>query len=198
MGGVNNPLIEPILAILRTTPEGISEHALISRLESEAGICFTDRRQDNLALFQTHFMVMNALYQLRDRLAAEYGYLAISPLSIKIEPLRQAETAGLPASESDANLRHYYLEWQNLEGTTGDDVDELLGSFWQRFYAFDRQPEALDCLGLAADAAWPEIQQTYRRLAARHHPDKGGDEAHFIEIRGAFELLRRCRSPQVK
>ena len=124
----------------------------------------------------------------------EQIYLVISPLMIKLEPHVPMEQAGLPSPDCDAALRSYYLKWQHLEETTGDDVKALLSGFWQRFYTFDQQPEALDYLGLDADASWPEIQQTYRRLAASHHPDKGGDKMLFIKIREAYELLKKHRT----
>ena len=45
---------------------------------------------------------------------------------------------------------------------------------------------------MEAGASAAEIKQRYRELAALHHPDKGGDEATFIEIRQAYEQLIRA------
>eukprot|EP00747_Dinoflagellata_sp_TGD_P185073 gnl/TRDRNA2_/TRDRNA2_41360_c0_seq1.p1 gnl/TRDRNA2_/TRDRNA2_41360_c0~~gnl/TRDRNA2_/TRDRNA2_41360_c0_seq1.p1 ORF type:complete len:389 (+),score=85.64 gnl/TRDRNA2_/TRDRNA2_41360_c0_seq1:43-1209(+) len=39
----------------------------------------------------------------------------------------------------------------------------------------------------SADAA--EIRKAYRRLAAQHHPDKGGDPEKFKEVSRAYEVL---------
>jgi DnaJ-class molecular chaperone len=44
-------------------------------------------------------------------------------------------------------------------------------------------------LGINPNATADEIKQAYRRLASRHHPDKGGDTAQFQEIQKAYEVL---------
>lgn len=44
-------------------------------------------------------------------------------------------------------------------------------------------------LGLPATARPKEVVSAFRRLAKRHHPDKGGDEVAFRRVREAFEAL---------
>ena len=44
-------------------------------------------------------------------------------------------------------------------------------------------------LGVDRNASEAEIKKAFRRLAAKHHPDKGGDEARFKEINEAYEVL---------
>lgn len=44
-------------------------------------------------------------------------------------------------------------------------------------------------LGVPKNAAPDEIKQAYRRLAAQHHPDRGGDTAKFQEIQSAYAVL---------
>ena len=34
-----------------------------------------------------------------------------------------------------------------------------------------------------------EIKKAYRKLAVKHHPDKGGDEHKYKEINAAYEIL---------
>src|SRR5262249_10614033 len=47
---------------------------------------------------------------------------------------------------------------------------------------------ALALLGLALEATEEEIKRAFREAALRTHPDRGGDEAAFIEARRAYEV----------
>lgn len=49
--------------------------------------------------------------------------------------------------------------------------------------------DAYTTLGVARDATAEDIKRAYRKLAAQHHPDKGGDTAKFQEIQSAYETL---------
>ena len=47
-------------------------------------------------------------------------------------------------------------------------------------------------LGVTKDASTADIKKAYRKLAHKHHPDKGGtkeDETKFKEVQGAYEVL---------
>jgi curved DNA-binding protein len=44
-------------------------------------------------------------------------------------------------------------------------------------------------LGVQRTASQDEIKQAYRRLAAKHHPDRGGDTAQFQKIQQAYDTL---------
>lgn len=44
-------------------------------------------------------------------------------------------------------------------------------------------------LGVPKDADDQAIKQAYRKLAAEHHPDKGGDKEQFLKVQAAYELL---------
>jgi curved DNA-binding protein len=44
-------------------------------------------------------------------------------------------------------------------------------------------------LGVQKTATQSEIKQAYRRLASKHHPDKGGDTATFQRIEEAYRIL---------
>lgn len=188
----NNPLIPSILSLLQAAPDGLSEHELIKQLQQTGALPGRGQGGD-LALFQKHFLVMNALYQLRDRLFEEGIGLHINPLAIRLASRTDGGLVDPSMPSQDEPLRRYYLDWDNLEGTSEADVAALLQGFWKRFYAFDHQAEALQQLGLAPGEvpSWTAIQRNYRQLIGQHHPDKGGEPARFIQIREAYELLQQ-------
>jgi len=46
-----------------------------------------------------------------------------------------------------------------------------------------------ETLGVSKDATPQDIKKAYRKLAMKHHPDKGGDQEQFKRITGAYEVL---------
>jgi len=44
-------------------------------------------------------------------------------------------------------------------------------------------------LGLGKGASEDEIKKAYRKLAIKHHPDKGGDPEQFKKVQGAYDIL---------
>lgn len=46
-----------------------------------------------------------------------------------------------------------------------------------------------EVLGVGKSASKEEIKKAFRKLAHKHHPDKGGDEAKFKEINEAYSVL---------
>ena len=48
---------------------------------------------------------------------------------------------------------------------------------------------AYETLGVPKGASDEEIKRAYRKLAAKHHPDRGGNTAKFQEIQSAYETL---------
>lgn len=46
-----------------------------------------------------------------------------------------------------------------------------------------------ETLGVATSASSDEIKKAYRKMASKHHPDKGGDTATFQKIEEAYRVL---------
>lgn len=49
-------------------------------------------------------------------------------------------------------------------------------------------------LGVSPSATPDDVDEAYRKLARKHHPDRGGDEATMKEINNAYDAYRKgCR-----
>jgi len=53
-----------------------------------------------------------------------------------------------------------------------------------------------EVLGIQKDLSDADIKQSYRRLAMKHHPDKGGDPEEFKKIAEAYEILSNAERRQ--
>lgn len=57
-------------------------------------------------------------------------------------------------------------------------------------------PSDREILGVGPHASKDEIKKAYRKLAVKHHPDKGGDPEKFQEINNAYDNLTNDRPQQ--
>lgn len=194
MGDDKDSFKTSILSILEKFPFGISEYHLMQELKGKSSRIPDPFGQDNLTLFRSHFLLFNALYELQTELAAnEEKLLQINPLKIQLTPFTIKSSKKALTDKREANLRSYYLDFGNLENTTAEDVEEMLGKFWEIFYLKDKRLHALKVLGLEREATFDEIKKRYRKLAKELHPDKGGDKKKLQEINEAMEVLRKYR-----
>ena len=51
-------------------------------------------------------------------------------------------------------------------------------------------------LGLDKSASQDEIKKAYRKMAAKHHPDRGGDEEEFKRVQEAYDTLSNAELKQ--
>lgn len=175
---------------------GISEYSLITRLQQPPFELLDEQAlRDNLLLFQCHFVLFNLLYTLQVQWAREgKGWLDILATNIVLLPdddLAKRLTVPDP-------LRLYYLDWNNLDATRREDVDDLIACFWAKMGRPSASPasgsellEARAILEIAEEAAIDRslVKKQYRRLQHLHHPDKGGDNQHSRKLVWAYELL---------
>ena len=179
-----------IVDILQRNPDGISEHELITELSTNNNAELNSNvYASELSLFQNHFMLFHCLYSLRDRLLAEKLFdIEIHCLNIRLISISHSHS-DIPTRHDP--LREYYLDITQLTSTTADDVNELLNNFWQRYIAHDNQTWALQVLELSETASFDQIKIQYRRLAMRHHPDRGGDKVKLQIINEAMARLKQ-------
>ncbi|WP_019571123.1 DNA-J related domain-containing protein [Thioalkalivibrio sp. ALMg3] len=186
---VSPALLERVLECLRVRPDGLTEHALITQLRDAGVEPFAGARlQEPLSLFQTHFLLFHCLYRLRDRLAEQGEWLRIHCLDIGIEPVSGVPRAGGFPVPHDP-LRAYYLDPTRLDTMDAAAVEALLGEFWSRLGRDEQREQALAVLELADPVDADTIRHQYRRMAQRHHPDRGGDTATLQRINAARWVL---------
>lgn len=199
---LDNPLSKPIEQILIAS-SGVSwtEHELIRRLVDQNYLA-ADFGQGSLSLFQTHFMVMNALYRLRRNLEdAQQGSLAISAVAIVYTPTElnaghhnnshNSQHRNIQLRDGRCQLEAYYLSWENLASASTASVDELLNSFWRRYTIQDDRLHALQLMELQEPVTLTEIKHRYRQKAMAWHPDRGGCDAQLAKLNEAMEVLKR-------
>jgi len=178
-----------LLGILLQHPDGIGEYDLIQVLrdKNQFDIDPDDLlSSDSLIMFRIHFIVFHALYRLRDRVRKERSHdMDLSPIKIQVLNYLESESA---LAEYDS-IYEYYMDTGNLEKTDSKDVDEMLDRFWLRLDNSERRSEALQELELEDPVTNDEIQKQYRRLAMKHHPDRGGEREKLQRINAAVSVL---------
>ncbi|EGU52853.1 molecular chaperone [Vibrio orientalis CIP 102891 = ATCC 33934] len=190
---MENPLLWPILEVLRKNPSGWKVHTLASHLTEIEIMPLLDALPEK-DLFKRNFLIMNALYQLQETLYPD-NWLQVKAMDIEL--MSRQQVFGHEVDHSDP-LRDYYLDWLNYEAEEGE-VKRLLNEFWTRYREFvgstngkdmDRA-KALSLFKLPHDASQTEIRKTWRRLALKWHPDRqSGNSEQFRILCEAWHVLR--------
>jgi DnaJ-domain-containing protein 1 len=188
--------LQPILQdILLTHTDGISEYELFNLLKSPPYELFSSEvLRDPLSLFQSHFILFNALYQLQDTWLRNETWL----LQIHCSCIRRNHwEEGQNGVVTQDKLRTYYLDWTNLSDTDQSQVEALLDSFWRAFSGMPSQvqnnmplQQALSLLNLTAPYSSQQLKQQYRKMLHKHHPDKGGNNSKTVQLHNAYEQLK--------
>lgn len=186
-------LMAAIEAILRENVEGLTELALIRRLQAPPWqLLETVDFSDPAGLYPVHFLVFHCLYRLRDDLAAGEECMNISPLCISIRQSEVVSGRGLPA-EGD-RLRLFYLDLSQYD-LSEVVVRRMLDDFWAGRSPTrpdaDKLKQAASVLGFdGLPDNFSSIRQAYRRRAMQAHPDRGGTKEEVQSLNAAFHLLR--------
>ncbi len=144
-----------------------------------------------LSLFRHHFLIFNCLYRLQLNCTLHQKYfLNISSLSIQVSAFILTE------ENDEQHISHYdplalfYLDLTHLENSNEQQVQSLLDQFWQYYFCDDKKQQALSILELSEAVDFKQIKRQYRRLAMKHHPDRGGDSEKLIAIHQAMQCLQ--------
>lgn len=181
-------LLQAIDQLLSQSPAGLSEYALIEALDKQYPSLFPKPNfTEKVLLFQHHFMLRHCLY----RLQTEYAHLGDYCLDISLVMLvKRPVTDPKQGLNLHDPLREYYLDLSNMNKESESSIEALLNAFWTQLTHFIAAPEAHKILGLTGNESHQEKQQQYRKLAQRHHPDKGGNTEDFDKIQQAWQSIR--------
>ena len=190
---MENPLLWPIMEVLKQKPNGWKVHTLAAHLNELGFVPVLDQVPEK-ELFKKNFLIMNALYQLQETLYPD-NWLQVQAMDIELMCGRYHGSTH--AIDHQDPLREYYVDWSNYEAEEGE-VKRLLNEFWTRYKKYvggvetdmDRS-RALSLFELPLDASPEEIRKQWRRLALRWHPDRDkGNTAQFQRLCEAWHVLR--------
>lgn len=195
---INSQLDDAIITLLKQG--SLSEYELIKQLQASPFHIFEQAIfSSDLALFQTHFIVHNALYRIRDiGLSNGQFDIDILPTNIRLIALNPSNSNSLAIAVTPEliKLRAYYLDWQNFHQTEESDVFELLDNFWHRFsnlalptVSKQSLSHALSYFQFSELPDKPTLKQKYKTLSQQYHPDKGGSVNAFQELQLHYKNL---------
>lgn len=182
--------------ILTDHPLGLTEHQLIKQLKDQQHPFFVEADlHDPLGLFRTHFVLFNALYQLRDQLRSTSKIdLHISVLLIRLVSDTNSPNIAQTALQNSDPLRAYYLDLSHLQATDRSAAEALLYGTLHSLNPPAQVQEALAELGIEQpwhDLSDKDLRQHYRHLVSIHHPDRGGCTQRVQRINQAMDVLRK-------
>lgn len=179
--------------LLRTHPQGMTELAMIKQLQASPWALLESVDFSRpAALFPAHFLLFHSLYRLRDDLAAQGEWLSIRPLDIRISAQVSDQPTATDPGRYD-QLRAFYLDLSNYN-MPRSTVDRMLDNFWKGIQQpTDRElDEALSLLELEClPPNFNAVKKQFRRLAMRHHPDRGGDNHRLQQLNHAIAVVRQ-------
>ena len=149
---------------------------------------------DSLSLFQVHFLLFHCLYKLQvNWLEQNKAYLQIGLAKCQVTPIySQYSEIGNELKNADP-MQDYYLNLDNLFSTNQHEVEQMLNNFWQKFTDYcqtDQYIQACKTLEVRPDSSLHVKKQMYKRLCAKHHPDKGGDVSAIQQINLAWNVIK--------
>ncbi|PSW06086.1 DNA-J related domain-containing protein [Photobacterium lipolyticum] len=204
----DNPLIWPMISILKVKPTGWMIHTLSEELKHQ-GILKTLDDDPDKDLFKRNFLLMNALYQLQEMLLPDQ-WLQARAMDIQLSNNHPSENHHLDLNDP---LREYYLDWRNYNADLAT-IEGLLSSFWKRYQQyigsekeysysgkryFDTRAQStigahhqdLAILELTKHAKPEEIRRQWRKMALRWHPDRpNGNAEKFRTVCEAWQRIQ--------
>lgn len=187
-------LVDEVLWHLTDEPEPVSEHDLLADLAQEDAFKKLTARSAVRRQSQQHFLMMHALYRLRERFKDSEFRLQMRPDAIcLLDPnaasaTQESDGEQVLADElEDETLREYYLDVTEFMVSEGSNIslDDP-----KRHHDRARRRDLYAALEIGWGANWDEVKAAYRQKAIENHPDRGGDLEQFERVRSAYRELK--------
>lgn len=187
---------------LRRAPGGLSEYALIKKLQQPPwqllGVVRFDQPE---LLYPVHFLLFHTLYTLRDQLAEDGKTLAISAMLTRLEnrpeePRHKLSGQSLPAQAD--SLRAFYLDLNQYRLSTAQ-IHAMLDNVYAGHRGANDHHDTSEVAAAASylgygDRRLPdcfhEVKQRFRRAVMQAHPDRGGSTEQIQTLNAAFAVIR--------
>ncbi|TVP53153.1 MAG: molecular chaperone DnaJ [Halomonadaceae bacterium] len=184
-------LKEAVVSVVRTASQGLSEMALLKTLQSPPWqVLDPVDFSSPTALYPPHFLVFHVLHHWRHELHQEgLETLEIGPLHIQLRPLIQPRGQQLDSHDA---LAAFYLDLDNLN-LSQESIEGMVDNFWRGVQPPGNEALESACATLAVDCPPPSlaiVRGQFRRLAMRHHPDRGGSTQQLQSLNEAMAVVR--------
>lgn len=178
---------------LRHCPEGMSELALIKRLQGQPWqlidkVDFSEPEK----LYPVHFLLFHALYRLRDQLVIQGETVSISPMNLRLHEASVVAGSGMAGTVD--RLRAFYLDLSQYQ-LPDDHILQMMDNFWrgrpQPQVGRQALHDAASVLGFSQlPDSFSVVKQRFRRAVMHAHPDRGGDTRSIQNLNEAFSVLK--------
>ena len=140
-------------------------------------------------------------YKKTTRLDSDHLYASVGPAGLNDTPKSSCNTPNFKSfyKQRESNKPHpntrfpAFSQFLNYRfRSKPNDKPESANTAKSKPSSLNTTSESLyDVLEIEANCLDSEIRKAYRKLASRHHPDKGGTAEDFQRIKEAYEILSK-------
>ena len=177
---------------------------------------------DSLTLYQSHFVLYNVLYKLRDEFHKDNKYLHIHFMRTFVidypehgkcifynEELSNFCKNGCTDTNiycdfhlekvGDNNIdmlseKYFYLDESNYYKLNKETAEAFVNGTWEILAKFDDFKNSFKVLDIPESSDLDTIKKQFKYLAKKYHPDTGEKSNKFYEINNAYRFLMKYYS----
>lgn len=180
---------------------------------------------DSLTLYQSHFILYNILYKLKDEFHKDNKYLHVHFMRTflidypdkgkcffynedlfcfcKNECKGENNYCDFHLKRIGSNNidmlseKYFYLDKNNYYKLNKETAEAFLSGTWEILAKFDDFKKSFKILNLPESADLNTIKRQFKYLAKKYHPDTGEASNKFYEINNAYRFLMKYYSIKI-